>query len=339
MKVVTQLVRYFWQRGTLTQLEIESLLRHGFVRASDLPGFKPSKKTNEPITDPALIPQQPIEYPTDLESEEELLIRRHTVRTGEPGSKGKVLEVEDLLERLRSEYERRERDLVSLHNFGSRYGDCENWYDAAIALRQLSMDDFYNGFRENLSRGSVLLGDLWQAVDPEPLHTLIADNEIRGRATQAFTALLVADDSQDLGRYVWLLKHDEMKAVINLRVVHERLLACLCMLYQRDMRLLTAALQKNCDPIQFWALLLLYNAHRESTANDLPAFGREYGPVTLPALPVWQQAWNCALAMDRPHITKLLVTCYTGADDAEDVVGTPCGKNIMCPVGWHVPER
>src|SRR5690349_21043747 len=130
MKVVTQLVRYFWQRGTLTQLEIESLLRHGFVRAADLPGFKPSKPNQGPITDPALIPEQPIEYPCDLETEEEHLIRRHTVRIGEPGSKGKVLEVDELCERLRQEYERRERDLVSLHNFGSRYGACESWYDA-----------------------------------------------------------------------------------------------------------------------------------------------------------------------------------------------------------------
>jgi len=39
MRVIEQMVRYFWARGELTRTEALYFVRHGFVLARDLPGL------------------------------------------------------------------------------------------------------------------------------------------------------------------------------------------------------------------------------------------------------------------------------------------------------------
>ena len=46
MKVITQLIKHFWERGALLAAEIEYLVRHGFVRVRDLPGYEPPPESH-----------------------------------------------------------------------------------------------------------------------------------------------------------------------------------------------------------------------------------------------------------------------------------------------------
>jgi hypothetical protein len=90
MKVITQLIRHFWQRGALSPQQAEYLLDQGFARLVDLPGFVPPPE--EPVA--ALI-ERPIELATPLEEIGEQL-EAPPRRRGRGGPKGAVPEEEDL---------------------------------------------------------------------------------------------------------------------------------------------------------------------------------------------------------------------------------------------------
>jgi hypothetical protein len=343
MKVITQLVRHFWQRGALTSAEIEYLLRHDFVRSGDLPGYKPRKGS---AVDVDLIDNVPVEPPDMLELIQDELVRRCPERhRGRSEGRTGELRINEILQRLREDYERRGIDLASVLALGQKFANVDTWYKAASELRSVQADRFHKELIANLSSGNVLLGDIWQASDPEPFHKLIADSEARGRAARSFLALLVANGPDELGKYSWILKYDEMQSVINLRVLHDRLLESLRKLYREDPILLTQALAKNSDPVQVWAMVILYNAHREPPPQigEQPRYGTEYGPVFMPDPETWKYAWTSALRMDRKQVTALLIACCQRAcDTAEtselyidfaDFSQVP----FMCPVGWHLP--
>jgi hypothetical protein len=337
MKVITQLIRHFWERGALTPLEVEYLLRHDFVRAGDLAGYKPRKK---PLLDDVshLRPVVPIVPPSNLEVVEETLVRRGPlVRAKRHEPKSGVLAVDDIRHRLNAEFDRREHDLDSVLALGKRFDQVDDWRRAASEIHSVSQQRFHRQLCAELRGEDVLLGDLWQASDPEPWHLLIDDEEVRGRAARSFVALLTSTGPDTLGKYSWILKYDEMQAVINLRVLHERLLESLRKIFRRDRLLLTQALAKNSDPVQVWALVLLYNAHRSRRLGDQPDYGKEYGPVEPPEFGAWKHAWTAALRMDSTAVTQLLVDCYRG-DELDDVgYGMHCNRALMCPVGWRLP--
>ncbi|MBW3543781.1 MAG: hypothetical protein KY476_26330 [Planctomycetes bacterium] len=335
MRVITQLIRHFWERRALEPPEVDYLVRHGFIRPRDLPGYKPPRP-DEPLVFSTDLPLVDVEPPGPLELTEESLVRRTAPRRRFQPAKG-MLSVGELVERLRAEYARRAVDLESLLALGSRFARCGDWSEAAVELRQLPLETFYEGLCAGLRTGDVLFGDLWQAVDPEPFHSLIANEEIRGRAARSFAALLIAEDMAELGRYGWILKHDEAKALVNLRVLHRRLLEVLRRLYDDDRGLLAQAMGRNCDRVQFWALVLVYNARRDRGLGETPDYGREYGPLALPGRGQWLQAWACALRMDSRPATRLLVDCYGDEMLEGDEETHLCERPMMCPVGWHEP--
>jgi hypothetical protein len=344
MKVVTQLVQHFWQRGALTREEIEYLLEHDFIRADDLPGYQPSKAFTDGSLDS--FDNGRVELPDPLEEiQEELIRRRPERRQSRVETRTGELDIDDILERLRQDFDRRETDFDSVLALGKKFANVETWCQAASELRSVSSAQFHEGLCANLRDGFVLLGDLWQASDPEPFHRLVADSETRGRAARSFLALLVANVPEELGKYSWLLKYDEMQSVVNLRVLHDRVLASLGNLHREDRVLLAHALADNSDQIQVWALVVLYNAHRElpPRLGEEPRYGKEYGPVFLPDLETWKQAWTSALRMDRKKVTKLLVGCCQQAckksQSSEQLIEVADFSFVplMCPVGWHLP--
>lgn len=333
MKVITQLIRHFWERGVLSHAEIDYLLQHGFVRLKDVPGYQPKH-----FEASAYVDDVPPEPPDELELYEESLVRRTITRRGPHEPQAAVLTIDELLERLRSDYERRGVDLASVLSLGRRIAPVTTWQEAVSELHAATPDRFHAELCQGLQDGMVLLGDIWQASDPEPFHRLIHEEEMRGRAVRAFLALLVSSGPSELGSYSWILKHDEVQALINLRVVHERLLAGLSRIYQENRGLLTRAMARNTDLVQVWSLLLMYNAYREPALGASPDYGVEYGPLALPDDSVWRYAWTCALRMDRPVVSKFLVACYNEDRPCETDDQEACRQPLMCPVGWRIPD-
>jgi hypothetical protein len=193
-------------------------------------------------------------------------------------------------------------------------------------------DRFHKGLAAALRSQDFGLRTLWTAVDPEPFHARMEDASLRGPTVRAFRMLLSLRSAPRMGRYVWILRLAEVQTALNLLTVHRLLLAALGELYRQHRPTLNAALQHGSHPTVQWALVLLYNAGRRTSANGV-VHRHEYGPIELPDESVWQQAWTSALVMDPPAITQLLVRCY-GRSRAGDRAA--CSKSLYCPLSWKV---
>lgn len=340
MKVITQLIKHFWERGALSAADVEYLVRHGFARVRDLPGFElPPEEPPAPIEPLKIIGDVEPAHP--LESVEESLVRRTLRRGRAVAPKGRVIDIEELCQRAHQELARREIALqqivrLATGNLAAR-GEPADWRAAAQALRQ-SPPKLLESFGRALRGGRITLRQTWQALDLEPFHRLLYDGEWRGRAAQAYGALLIADQSIGLGKYTWILQHDEMQAVSNLRFAHAHLLLALERLYRNHVRLLTKAVARGADAELLWALVLLHNAHRWKLDPRDSKFVPDYGPVLPPSEAVWRQAWTLALGMDRPRLAKLLVHCYDQAAVREARSPLEITRELYCPNGWHLPD-
>jgi hypothetical protein len=243
-----------------------------------------------------------------------------------------VPEENDLRLWLNKQFARRSRALASLVTFARRFAPCATWQDAVVTLRHVRPDRFHKCLANALRAQEIGLRTLWTAVDPEPFHVRMEDASLRGPTVRAFRMLLTLRSASRMGRYVWILKLNEVQAALNLLTVHRLLLGALGVLYRQHRPTLNAALQHSTHPVPQWSLVLLYNAGRRPLGNGA-VHRHEYGPVDLPDESTWQQAWTGALVMDPPAITRLLVRCY-GRSMAGDRAA--CGESLYCPLGWKV---
>lgn len=326
MKVITQLIRHFWQRGALSPEQAEYLLDQGFARLADLPGYQPPPEEPSPT-----VVERPIERPTPLEEIGEQL-EQPSRRRGGGGPKGVVPEEEDLRLWLNKQFARRSRAFGSLVRLAERFRPCASWHEAAIVLRQVRTDRLHRGLAAALRTQEIGLRSLWTAIDPEPFHARMEDSSLRGPTVRAFRMLLALRSAPQMGKYVWILKLHEVRAALNLLVVHRRFLGALGELFRHHRPTLNAALAHSSHPVPHWALVLLYNADRRPQ-GDGAALKREYGPVPLPDDGIWQQAWTGALGIDAAPVTQLLIRCYgrgqAGVRDA-------CTESLYCPLGWKL---
>ena len=333
MKVITQLVKHFWQRGALSPAEVEYLIRHGFIRARDLAGYVAPPEEPEAAIPPLSV-IGPVGSPTQLDRIEDSLVRRSAKRGGTK-PRGKVVEIKELCERVSADLTRRQAVLAKLVRAAAGF-PAADWRDGAQVLRT-SPARLMENLARALRSGAITLRETWQALDLEPLHRLLADEEVRGRAVRAYLALLVSDQSVGLGKYTWILQHDEMQAVSNLRVAQGHFVAGLNRLYRQHLRLLSTSLARGADPVVVWGLLLLHNAHRSRLDPRDSKFVPDYGPVPPPPEELWQQAWTIALGMDRPRLTKFLVLCYQEQAAREARPAEALVRELYCPDGWKVP--
>src|SRR5579863_6330096 len=159
MKVITQLVQHFWQRGVLNADDAEYLVRSGFVRERDLEGFKlpaDEEPTAEPVPPSTTTPVgQRV-----LESVQESLIRRGRKRRGKGASKRPTIEPKGLSARVQKELRRRAEDLDELITLCQPKISPKTWEEAASHLRGTEPMHCRSLLRMHLKRGDVRLARL-----------------------------------------------------------------------------------------------------------------------------------------------------------------------------------
>ncbi len=318
MKVITQLIRHFWQRGALTSEQAEYLLDQGFARLADLPGYQAPPEVAE-----SAVATKTIELPSRLEEIGEQLDRPR--KRGRGGPKGVVPEEKDLRMWLNKQFARRSRALASLVTFARQSAPCATWQDAVVRLRQVRPDRLQKGLASALRSHEIGLRTLWLAVDPEPFHARMEDASLRGPTVRAFRMLLALRSAPQMGRYVWILRLDEVQAALNLLAVHRRLLGALGELYRQHRPTLNAALQHSSHPVPQWAFVLLYNAGRRpwetarrTVTNTVRSNCRTKAPGSRPGQVRWSwtraQLPNCssaATAVGAPEIEPPATNRYT----------------------------
>lgn len=329
MKVVTQLIRHFWQRGYLSPAEAQYLLDHGFARPRDLPGHEPQVEEE----DLPYLPETVVEFPTALEAVEEAL-RPQGVGRGKRETTGKAITSRQLLARVRREFERREAAMRTAIRLACRFEPCDGWTDSLAILRRAERKRFHSECNTLLRAQPAALGQLWESFDLQPFFGLVKREECLGRVAQSYFALLVLEDPALLGKYGWILQYDEMQLISNLRLIHKRFLALVGALERRHPRRLERALEAGVPPALFWALVLLYNAKRGEKPFDPSS---EYGPVAPPEQRTLDEAWNIAAGVDRTTLTPFLIACFSKQRQRNDKQHDAATEELYCPAGWHVP--
>jgi len=343
MRVIEQLVQHFWNRGALTRQEADYLVKHGFVRESDLPGlvedgdFDPVELSEEP--DPRFDPEA-----RQAEELEDELTGRNSAG-GRKGGKKKPAghNIAPVATLLGAHLAARE-PYPALHELGQRLKACSTWRDAAKAVAVATPPQLETALVGLLNGHPRALGELWFWFDLEPIFQWAEHGDNAGPVANAIGKLLRADTPGRVGRLDQLKKAPEVQALTDLLAARRPFLATLPALYDRYFDKLGQWLIPPAGaaaapwPAVPWAFLLVYNA-RKGTA-DTPPPGYPVDPHQLP-FELLKAALAAAFPMDPVNVRELLIHRLREkpeplpecADlDKKAVFDRP----LHCPYSWKV---
>ena len=335
MKVISQLIRHFWQSGLLSLEEVESLLREGFARPRDLSGYVPPKRAKAKRAAPVEGPAVVIEAPTALDEVEETLIRRTAARrAGRGGGKrsaAKVPAPRVIARKVRAELDERAAALEALIPLARVFENVQDASEALVMLRDLPAAAWEHTLAVALRRQPAQLDALWQALSPVPFLNLLNDDGWQGTAANAYTVLLMSPDRRTLGRYQWILRSPALATLANVLDVSQGFLRALGGLFSVERSLVRRAVKHARNAEIVWPMLLVYNAAR---IEGVPSRRmREYGPIELPLGIGTRRVWTTALEIDHGRTLKLFERyCASQASRRENPV-----PELMCPSEWHLP--
>jgi hypothetical protein len=335
VKVISQLIQHFWQRQALTQDQVEYLVNQGFVRAVDLPGFAPSTPADKQPSSFKF--KKPVPPPHPLEGVEEQLRSKSAGRRSRGKSAAVGLSEKDLVRAVECLLDQRAAALESFRRWTEPLGRSDSWIDAAHRVRQTSAARLLDHLGRSLKRNAVPLGTLWNALDVEPLHTLIDAEDVRGSVPRAFRAALT-NDGPLAAPHVFLLKHEPIAAAKALAAAHRRLASALHRLHDAQPKTIATALANGNHPVIFWSLVLLYNARRKPIDGPMKP-RREYRLPSWPSQPVWNQAWTLVRTWQPAQAQQLLECCYTSQQTSRALNPLECQRSMHCPIEWRAPDN
>ena len=336
MKVITQLVQHFWQRNALTADQAEYLVNQGFVRATDLPGFEPSTPIETGADQPSSFKfKVPVKPPHPLESDEEKLRAKGPSKRGRGKSAVKSLTEKDLARLVEKELANRSDALERFRRWAAPLGPVGTWDEATVRVRQAADARVFDVLRQSLRRNAIDLRTLWTALDIEPLHQLIDNEDVHVALPRAFRAALTTDGPL-AAPHVFLLKHGPIVAAKSLAEAQRRVAAAIFRLNDAEPKTISSALSAGNQPVVYWSLVLVYSARRRPVAGPTK-LRKEYAVQELPPQPIWNQAWTAARRAEPAAIPALLERCYPPDKRLESLKPLECELTLHCPLEWRAP--
>ncbi|MCE9567767.1 MAG: hypothetical protein K8U57_37690 [Planctomycetes bacterium] len=347
MRVIEQLVQHFWTRGALTREEAQYLVKHGFVRESDLPGLVEDAET-VPIPEPSEAEYEPDPRfdPKAREAEEledELTGRNSIGKKGGKKKKPAGHNVAPVATHLGTHIAAREA-FPALHELGQRLKPCPTWRDAAKAIAASKPAKLETALVGLLNARARALGELWFWFDLEPIFQWAEHGSNAGPVADAIGKLLRADTPGRVGRLDQLKKTPEVQALTDLLAARRPFLSLLPTLYNKHFDKLgqwlipPAGVAAIPWPSLPWAFVLVYNA-RKGTA-DVPPPGYPVDPHLL-TFELLKAALAAAFPMDPVTVRELLIHRIrerpepipnSGDLDKKAVFDRP----LHCPNNWKV---
>lgn len=336
MKVITQLVQHFWQRNALTADQAEYLVNQGFVRAADLPGFEPSAPAVVGADQPSSFKfKVPVKPPHPLESDEEKLRAKGPSKRGRGKAAAKTLTEKGLARLVEKEFAGRAAALESLRRWATLLGKAATWDEATVRIRQAAEARLFDRLRQSLRGNAIDLKTLWTALDIEPLHRLIDNEEVHVALPRAFRAVLTTDGPL-AAPHVFLLKHGPIAAAKSLGEAQRRIAATVFRLHDAEPKTISLALAHGNHPIVYWSLVLVHSARRRPLAGPTRV-RREYAVPELPPQPIWNQAWTVARHAEPAAVSSLLEQCYPPDKRLKSLKPLECELTLHCPLDWRAP--
>ena len=143
-------------------------------------------------------------------------------------------------------------------------------------------------------------------------------------------------DFSSLGKYAWILKHQEVNTVFQLVRVKRTLLNALSRIFENDKALLEAKLRNSTSTNLFWAFVILRSALLEDPwmeSRTKSALGATYLDKLWPPNRVLRRAALYAVFMAPEPVLSFLTHDF---DIPEDARGNPPWK---IPDAWTTSEE
>lgn len=195
--------------------------------------------------------------------------------------------------------------------------------DFAGVLADLSRaDDLADRLADGYDAGTVPLAALWEAVALNVFRQPLADPEPTGPAMRAYRATLQATDLAQLpGKYVWLLRYEEVAVVQALLAAQRRLLAASGEVWHGRPGLVNRAMRQAPHLLGLLAHVLLHTSR--------PRDGGEERFDSVPPAdhaPAYRRAWALAVRIDPDLVLPYLIDSTRGSETA---------GGLWCPPGWN----
>jgi hypothetical protein len=348
MRVLRQLITLFWQRGAITPEQAHYFVEHGFVRAEDLPGYHPPPRVEEadgaadksgraaprPPSLP-ILPDALDEAQTDLAEQPEVKRKRKRQLPKVPD-----LTPEELGERLDAILKSRAASFPAMVELARPDYARRDERMAAVVVRHLEEGQFRRRLLRAVRARPAILAHLWECVDDQPFHDLVAEDGVKGKPVRAFEAILRSCQPGQWGPGAWALQVPAVQAVANLLAVRCRLLPAVTWLYDNHWTVLAHGLQRPTRPRRSWdgfgfGMVLLHNAR----ANRKGRPPRGFVVTKRPSGAGWREAWTNAVALDPAAVTPYLIHVFGKLPDPADPADDPSVRQdveLICPNDWKV---
>jgi hypothetical protein len=348
MRVIEQLVQYFWARGALTREEARYFVDRGFIREADLPGLVEEADTDTYEVPPEL--RAPNDDPRfDPKAREAEELEAELAGRGSGGKKGGRKKkpaghnLAPLAARLAAHFALRE-PYPALHELGQRLKACVTWREAAMAVARAKPAKLEAALVGLLNARPRALGELWFWFDLDPLFAWAEHPDNAGPVADAIEKLLRADTPTRVGRLGQLKKAAAVEALAELLAARGPFLAMLPVLYDGYYDRLghwlipPAGVAAGPWPALPWSFVFVYNARKGTSEQPPPGY-----PVDPHKLPL--ASLKMALAAALPHaplaVRELLIHRIRERPDAlpdaaDWHASAVFDRPLHCPNNWKV---
>lgn len=348
MRVIEQLIQHFWSRGVLTPEDVEHLIRHGFIRDTNLPGWLAPEPDPEPESDePEARATHDEERARAAEELEDALAGRQAGgKKGGKKAKPSGHNLAPAVAALGRHYADRSASsaLVELADRVNPRARVADWSHAARLVAAAPPRKLEPALVGLLNHRPRAFGELWHWFNLEPLFEWAGDDANAGPVADALGRLLTGASRSEVGRIGQLMKAAEVQQLTDLLAARAAFLGVLPALYHahfpRLMHWLVppAGAALGCWPALPWAFVLVYNAKRGTA--DVPAAGYEVNTQDLP-FNLFKLAWATAYPMEPVAVRDLLATRLRMSpavpfDPLDWAANATLDRPLFCPYTWRI---
>jgi len=324
MRVVHQLISYFRAHGALSERQLEELRTGGFLL--DDGEASASGANRDEVGEDASGQDRVSAFERDGE----------TPGAMGPQKRGKPVGVDPLCRDIALLSKGWEHSLRSFVEIANHISSATSWHRSALIIRNADPDQLGYALNAGLSNQTVSLKALSGSLDVQDYRDILFQGPRRTKAMGAYRALLRTYDFSSLGKYAWILKHEQVNDVFNLIQAKRAILNALHDMFANQQEKLIARLRGNATTTLFWAFVVLRSAKaedpwiesRRKSARSISYLDKLWPPQTA-----LQRAGLYALFMDPDAVLSFLTSDF---DVPEDARGNP---PWIIPSAWTLASE
>ena len=240
-----------------------------------------------------------------------------------PQKRGKPVGVDSLCRDIVFVSKGWEHSLRSFIEIANHISSAKSWHRSVLIIRNAGPDELGYALNAGLSNQTLSLKALSGGLDVQDYRDILVPGPRRTKAMGAYRALLRTYDFSSLGKYAWILKHEQVNDVFNLIQAKRAILNALHDMFDNQQENLVARLRGNATTTLFWAFVVLRSAKaedpwiesRRKSARSISYLDKLWPPQTA-----LQRAGLYALFMDPDAVLSFLTSDF---DVPEDARGNP----------------